>query len=191
MSYEKFCNRKEVNLDGNHRCSLLCPNCPRQTEYTDWGLKVAGTDIPEEDFDKCIKFFGHINFEGQYNGEIIELANFRYNGIDIDVDLTVHGQTEFKDDCIIPNFYNKDEIDIMFSNVSGGANLKCEVLEFNKSVISLHKKFGFEIIKTLKNKSLRDGVPLNSVLMKLIKARCKRILFSSTLFRKSSSKLQF
>ena len=26
--------------------------------------------------------------------------------------------------------------------------LKCEVLEFNKSVISLHKKFGFEIIKT-------------------------------------------
>ena len=47
--------------------------------------------------------------------------------------------------------------------------LKCEVLEFNKSVISLHKKFGFEIIKTLKNRSSRDGVPLNSVLMKLIK----------------------
>ena len=49
--------------------------------------------------------------------------------------------------------------------------LKCEVLEFNKSVISLHKKFGFEIIKTLKNRSSRDGVPLNSVLMKLIKSK--------------------
>lgn len=70
MTYEKFCKRKEVNLDGNHRCSLLCPNCPRQTEYTDWGLKVAGTDIPEEDFDKCIKFFGHINFEGQYSDPV-------------------------------------------------------------------------------------------------------------------------
>ena len=65
MTYEKFCKRISVNLDGNHRCSLLCPNCPRQTKYTNFGKKVEGTDISEEDFDKCIKFFGHINFEGQ------------------------------------------------------------------------------------------------------------------------------
>ena len=70
MTYEKFCKRRSVNLDGNHRCSLLCPNCPRQTKYTNHGLKVAGTDISEKDFDKCIKFFGHINFEGQYSDPV-------------------------------------------------------------------------------------------------------------------------
>lgn len=69
-TYEKFCKRRSLNLDGNHRCSLLCPNCPRQTDYTNHGLKVAGTDISEEDFDKCIKFFGHINFEGQYSDPV-------------------------------------------------------------------------------------------------------------------------
>ena len=70
MTYEKFCKRISVNLDGNHRCSLLCPNCPRQTKYTNFGMKVAGTDISEKDFDKCIKFFGHINFEGQYSDPV-------------------------------------------------------------------------------------------------------------------------
>ena len=70
MTYEKFCKRISVNLDGNHRCSLLCPNCPRQTKYTNFGKKVEGTDISEEDFDKCIKFFGHINFEGQYSDPV-------------------------------------------------------------------------------------------------------------------------
>ena len=45
MTYEKFCKRVSVNLDGNHRCSLLCFNCFRQTKYTNHGLKVAGTDI--------------------------------------------------------------------------------------------------------------------------------------------------
>mgnify|MGYP001322241244 CR=1 FL=1 len=70
MTYEKFIKRVSVNLDGNHRCSLLCPNCPRQTKYTDHGMKVAGSDIPADDFDKCIKFFGHINFEGQYSDPV-------------------------------------------------------------------------------------------------------------------------
>ena len=70
MTYEKFCKRRSLNLDTTHRCPLLCPNCARQTNYTDHGLKVAGTDISEENFDKCVKFFGHINFEGQYSDPV-------------------------------------------------------------------------------------------------------------------------
>ena len=70
MTYEKFCKRVSVNLDGNHRCSLLCPNCPRQTKYTNFGKKVAGKDISMKDYDKVIKHFHHINFEGQYSDPV-------------------------------------------------------------------------------------------------------------------------
>ena len=70
MTYEKFCKRISVNLDGNHRCSLLCPNCPRQTKYTNFGKKVAGKDISMKDYDKVIKHFHHINFEGQYSDPV-------------------------------------------------------------------------------------------------------------------------
>ena len=70
MTYEKFISRETVNLDGTHRCSLLCPNCPRQTKFTDFGKKVPGEDLPLKDYDKIIKYFGHINFEGQYSDPV-------------------------------------------------------------------------------------------------------------------------
>ena len=72
---------------------------------------------------------GHsILFQGSNE---VDICNMLENLVSINVDLIVHGETEFKDDCIIPNHYNKNQIDNMFSNVSGGANLKCEVLEFD------------------------------------------------------------
>ena len=70
MTYEKFISRETVNLDGTHRCSLLCPNCPRQTKFTDFGKKVPGEDLPLKEYDKIIKYFGHINFEGQYSDPV-------------------------------------------------------------------------------------------------------------------------
>ena len=70
MTYEKFISRETVNLDGTHRCSLLCPNCPRQTKFTDFGKKVPGEDLPLKDYDKILKYFGHINFEGQYSDPV-------------------------------------------------------------------------------------------------------------------------
>ena len=84
MTYEKFISRETVNLDGTHRCSLLCPNCPRQTKFTDFGKKVPGEDLPLKDYDKIIKYFGHISFEGQYSDPVhhpkfIEMLKRCYN----------------------------------------------------------------------------------------------------------------
>ena len=48
-------------------------------------------------------------------------------------------------------------------------NLNCEVLEFNKSVINLHKKFGFEVNNIKKNRVIRNGIAHNVIFMKINK----------------------
>ena len=70
ITYKKFITRDEVNLDTTHRCSLLCPNCERQTGFTNFGKKVPGVDVSEDSFNKIIKYFRHINFEGQYSDPV-------------------------------------------------------------------------------------------------------------------------
>ena len=70
ITYKKFITRDEVNLDTTHRCSLLCPNCERQTSFTNFGKKVPGVDVSEDSFNKIIKYFRHINFEGQYSDPV-------------------------------------------------------------------------------------------------------------------------
>jgi len=56
ITYKKFITRDEVNLDTTHRCSLLCPNCERQTSFTNFGKKVPGVDVSEDSFNKIIKY---------------------------------------------------------------------------------------------------------------------------------------
>ena len=70
MNYKKFIKRDSINLDTTHRCSLLCPNCARQWDYVNKGKKVPGVDVPMNSFNKLIKYFNHINFEGQYSDPV-------------------------------------------------------------------------------------------------------------------------
>jgi len=69
MSWKAFI-RRGVNLDGTFRCTLMCPNCPRQFVFTDFGKKVPGKDIDMKSFKKIIKYFTEINFEGQYSDPV-------------------------------------------------------------------------------------------------------------------------
>ena len=69
MSWKAFI-RRGVNLDGTFRCTLMCPNCPRQFVFTDFGKKVTGKDIDMKSFKKIIKYFTEINFEGQYSDPV-------------------------------------------------------------------------------------------------------------------------
>ena len=70
MNYKNFIKRDSINLDTTHRCSLLCPNCARQWDYVKEGKKVPGVDVPMNSFNKLIKYFNHINFEGQYSDPV-------------------------------------------------------------------------------------------------------------------------
>ena len=70
MNYKEFIKRDSINLDTTHRCSLLCPNCARQWDYVNRGKKVPGVDVPMNSFNKLIKYFNHINFEGQYSDPV-------------------------------------------------------------------------------------------------------------------------
>ena len=64
--------------------------------------------------------------------------------------------------------------------------INCEVLDFNKNIIKLHKRFGFEIEGVRKEHILRGGKYLNSILMGLNKktwqAR-KKIILSKFLLK--------
>ena len=48
-------DRKSLNIDLSHRCSLECPKCQRQTEWRDRGDKVTGRDITMSEIKKLIK----------------------------------------------------------------------------------------------------------------------------------------
>ena len=69
MNY-RFWNRRSVNLDITHRCAIECPNCPRQYDYRDKGLKVPGQDLSDSNFEKIIDFMKYIDFEGQYSDPV-------------------------------------------------------------------------------------------------------------------------
>ena len=59
-------------------------------------------------------------------------------------------------------------LNLFFTN-SDFENLNCEVLEFNKSVINLHKKFGFEVKNIIKNRVVRNGMAYNAIFMRINK----------------------
>lgn len=64
--------------------------------------------------------------------------------------------------------------------------LNCEVLDFNKNIIKLHKKFGFEIEGVKKEHIFRSGRYFNSILMGLNKKTWhmkRKILLSKFLLK--------
>ena len=69
MSWKAFI-RRGVNLDSTFRCTLMCPNCPRQFVFTNYGKKVPGKDIDMESFKTMLKYFKEINFEGTYSDPV-------------------------------------------------------------------------------------------------------------------------
>ena len=58
-------DRKSLNIDLSHRCSLECPKCQRQTEWRNKGDKVPGRDITISEIKRLVKFFNKIYFCGQ------------------------------------------------------------------------------------------------------------------------------
>ena len=82
LSYLNFTSRG-FNFDCTFRCPLMCPNCARQTDYTNFNKKVQGQDINIINFMKIVKYVkGHkkrvqnatqdalLNFEGQYSDPV-------------------------------------------------------------------------------------------------------------------------
>ena len=73
MSYLNFITRG-FNLDSTFRCPLMCPNCARQSNYTNYGKVVPGKDLDINNFMKIIKYLksrgGYISFEGQYSDPV-------------------------------------------------------------------------------------------------------------------------
>ena len=64
-----FFNRRSINLDITHRCTLQCPKCNRQL-FTLRGLKVPGQDMTVSQFKKIIKFVNKISLCGQISDPI-------------------------------------------------------------------------------------------------------------------------
>tara|TARA_B100000212_G_scaffold190375_1_gene143523 strand:- start:2846 stop:3499 length:654 start_codon:yes stop_codon:yes gene_type:complete len=85
-----FFNRRSINLDITHRCTLQCPKCNRQL-FTLRGLKVPGQDMTVSQFKKIIKFVNKISFCGQisdpiFNPYFLEFLKLTYdNNIKVDV----------------------------------------------------------------------------------------------------------
>ncbi len=89
-STANFFERKSVNIDITSRCGLECPNCQRQFEYKDKGLKVPGHDISVENFKKVLRFMNRINFEGQYSDPVhhpkfIEYLKMCRNNVEVEI----------------------------------------------------------------------------------------------------------
>ena len=80
MSYLNF-TKRGFNLDCTFRCPLMCPNCARQAQYTNFNKKVPGQDLDIINFMKIIKFVkphkdhlgrptSTICFEGQHSDPV-------------------------------------------------------------------------------------------------------------------------
>lgn len=65
-----FFNRRGINVDLSHRCSLECLRCQRTRYYTSKKIKVPGEDLPLDEFKKILKHFNNINFCGQYSDPV-------------------------------------------------------------------------------------------------------------------------
>jgi MoaA/NifB/PqqE/SkfB family radical SAM enzyme len=75
MTVNAFFKRRNVNIDLSFRCPIECPRCRRQYYYKSRGLAVPGKDLTLDDFNKVVKFFDYINFEGQ-SSDPIHNVNF-------------------------------------------------------------------------------------------------------------------
>lgn len=78
-----FFSRRGVNIDISNACALECPNCPRQFQFRDRGLRVPGKNLTLDDFKKVSSFFDSIDFEGQlsdpvHNPDFIEMLEICY-----------------------------------------------------------------------------------------------------------------
>ena len=65
-----FMNRRSLNIDLSHRCSLECPRCQRQRQWRDQGRKVPGRDLTLSEIDKLSNFFNDFVFCGQLSDPI-------------------------------------------------------------------------------------------------------------------------
>ena len=82
-------DRKSLNIDLSHRCSLECPKCQRQTEWRDRGDKVPGRDITMSEIKK-LKSNSKWNNQFQFvtagqtnhtlNGILLESQGFSSDG---------------------------------------------------------------------------------------------------------------
>ena len=66
----EIASRKSLNIDITHRCPLECARCQRFMSFTSKGLKVPGSDMLIEDFQKVVDHFEHINFCGQVSDPV-------------------------------------------------------------------------------------------------------------------------
>ena len=65
-----FLNRRSLNIDLSHRCSLECPRCQRQRTWRDQGIRVPGRDLTLSEIDKLSNFFNDFVFCGQLSDPI-------------------------------------------------------------------------------------------------------------------------
>ena len=98
MSKFIFFNRKALNIDITHRCSLECMRCQRTTRFVSKGKKVPGEDMPLKEFEKVIKYFKKINFCGQYSDPVhhpnfIEMLKMCYKN---NIETIIHNASSAK-----------------------------------------------------------------------------------------------
>ena len=67
MSFKK---NSRLNLDVTHRCPLECPNCQRQTSFTNYGLVPHGRDLSVVEIDMIAKHFKEVAFCGQLSDPV-------------------------------------------------------------------------------------------------------------------------
>ena len=65
-----FMNRRSLNIDLSHRCSLECPRCQRQRQWRNRGIRVPGRDLTLSEIDKLSNFFNDFVFCGQLSDPI-------------------------------------------------------------------------------------------------------------------------
>ena len=65
-----FKKRVRLNLDVTHRCPLECPNCQRQTSFTNYGLVPHGRDPSVVEIDMIAKHFKEVAFCGQLSDPV-------------------------------------------------------------------------------------------------------------------------
>lgn len=90
MSYFKT-RINNLNLDLSHRCPLECPNCQRQTAFTNKGLIPYGRDLTLNEINMITDHFKSVGFCGQLSdpvhhprfSEILEIFNKKNVGATI------------------------------------------------------------------------------------------------------------
>ena len=89
-------DRKSLNIDLSHRCSLECPKCQRQTEWRNKGDKVPGRDITISEIKRLVKFFNKIYFCGQLSDPIHHPNFVEILKLCKDTDVVIHNSSSHK-----------------------------------------------------------------------------------------------